>query len=760
MDGKRAYGVRRTAYGVRLMRQRRGRAAGGKVPAADRASRREPGAWVAAAALALVVGLAYSNSFRAALILDNVPIILQDPRLRAADWSSLGAILSRNYWWPTGDSNLYRPLTTLTYWVNYSLLGNGANPGGYHAVNLLLHWANALLAFLLVRSVSGRAWVALVAAAVFASHPLTVESVTNVVGRADLLAGVSILGGLCLYRMFLAAGTPRWPWLIALGLLYVAGVFSKESAVVLPALMLLHDVLFPLDRRATAGETLRRSAARAWPAYASLVPGVVLPVAARWAVFHEAPVLAQFGGDNPIVNAPYWTAVMTALKVAGYYLALFVWPARLSADYSYNAITAFGWTATTGQDLHAWVALACLGALAVVMVASWRRQPALAFFLGLAGITFLPASNLLVPIGTIMAERLMYVPLVGLAAAATIALELLGRRLVARRVGADSHRWARAGLVLAGALVAGLLVRTHVRNEDWTSSLRLWSSAALVVPESYKVHKALAFEVMQSDPSAGRVDEAIAAAERSIGIVERADLPLAQQPAGLYAEAGSYRLRKAQLLSARGSAGEAQAEIVQALTWLERAETIDREATRASRERLVLTGSVAPQLAVAGSAFIYRSLATAYLGAGQPLRAVTAAGHLQRIAPGHFDPHYMRGVTEAASAQFEEQRGNQRDVETHLDLAAVNLVAATLLNPAHRESWSLLSKVYGYLAPMPSAVIVSSDAPRLNMEHPVVAGHVRRAGAQLVAQLSAAGLERDATALRDRLARDFGLPQE
>jgi hypothetical protein len=625
-------------------------------------------------------------------------------------------------------------------------------------VNLLLHWANAWLAILLVRDVSGRAWVALISAAVLASHPLTVESVTNVVGRADLLAGASILGGLCLYRRYLGAGVRKWPWLVGLGSSYVAGVFSKESAVVLPALMLLHDVLFPVDRRATAAETLRRGAARVWPAYASLVPGAVLLVAARWAVFRGAPVLAQFGGDNPIVNVPVWTGAMTALKVAGYYLALFAWPARLSCDYSYDAIAVFGWTATAGQDPHAWVALAILTAIGAVGVASRRVEPALAFFLGLAAIAFLPTSNLLFPIGTIMAERLMYVPVVGLAAAATIALDRIGRRLMAGRRSPELNPLAWAGLVLAGVIVVGFIARTHGRNEDWTSSLRLWSSAARVVPGSYKVHKALALEAMAADPPGGRVDEAIAAAERGIGIIERAGLPLAQQPAGLFAEAGSYRLRKAQLLSARGSAGEAQSEIAQALLWLARAETIDREMTRASRERLARTHAITSQLPETGSAFIYRTLATAYLGAGQPLRALTAAQDLQRIAPAHFDAHYMRGVAEAASAQFEEGRGNLRDVETHLDLAAVNLVAATLLNPAHRESWSLLSKVYGYIAPTPAAIIVASEGHRLNLAHPVVAGHVRRAGTELVAQLDAAGLEREATTLRGRLARDFGLP--
>jgi tetratricopeptide (TPR) repeat protein len=720
---------------------------------------RGPRLALAAGVLAVVCGLAYWNSFRAALILDNVPIILQDTRLRAIDWRSVRDILTLNYWWPTGDSNLYRPLATLSYWFNYSVLAGGQNPIGYHAANLLLHWLNTVLAFLLVRGVTGRAWVALVAAAVLASHPLTVESVTNVVGRADLLAGLSILGGLCLYRGFLGAvGRRRLPWLVALGATYAAGVFSKESAVVLPALMLLHDLLFPPAPCPTRTATIRQTAARAWPAYASILPGLALLMWARWALFYAAAPLVQFGGDNPIVNAPFWTGLMTAVKVAGYYLSLFVWPARLSCDYSYEAVTLFGWTLTSGQDPHAWLALAAVAGLTMTAAASWRRQPAVPFFLGLAAIAFLPTSNLLFPIGTIMAERLMYVPAVGLAAAVVLVFAMAGERLAAGWPSGSPRARAAGMVVLAVCAVCALGVRTSVRNEDWTSSLQLWSSAARAVPESYKVHKAVALATMESDPSGGRVDEAIALARRSIGIIEQAALPLAQQPAGLYAEAGSYRLRKAQLLTGRGLSHEAEAETAAALSLLRRAERIDRELNRLARERLERRGRSPGEIPDVGSAFIYRTLATAYIGAGDPLAAVAASEYLQRISPGHFDAHYMRGVAEAAAAQFEEPRGRPDAVDAHLERAAISLIAATVLNPGHRESWSLLAKVYGYVAPAPQAVVMSGGLGRLNRDNPIVARHVPMACAQLLAQLRSAGLRDEAAALRDRMIKDLGVP--
>ena len=323
--------------------------------------------WPAAAGiLALVCLAAYWNSFRAELLLDNQTIILKDPRLASASWQSVRDIFDHHYWWPSLESYLYRPLTTLSYWFNYSVFGNGASPAGYHAVNLLLHAVNALLVFALVRGVSGRPWAALVAAAVFASHPLTVESVTNVVGRADLLAAMSVVGGLLLYRRFLAsAGWRRMAWLAGLGMAYLAGVFCKESAVVLPGVMLLHDVAFPVVSAPSRAATFRGSLARAWPGYAAVLPGLAVLLWARWIMFRDSPLFGQFASDNPIVIAPFWTGVMTAVKVTGYYLALLIWPADLSCDYSYNAITLFGWTLTAGQDPHAWAALAAvLGLLA------------------------------------------------------------------------------------------------------------------------------------------------------------------------------------------------------------------------------------------------------------------------------------------------------------------------------------------------------------------------------------------------------------
>ena len=138
--------------------------------------------------LGVLILIFYWNSFTAGLLFDSDSIIKMDPRLRGLNWINLQNILTRNYWWPNDEGTLYRPLTTLTYLFNYSILENGENVAGYHAVNFLLHWANAWLVVLITRRLTGRIDLAALTAGLFAVHPVNTEAVTNVVGRADLLA--------------------------------------------------------------------------------------------------------------------------------------------------------------------------------------------------------------------------------------------------------------------------------------------------------------------------------------------------------------------------------------------------------------------------------------------------------------------------------------------------------------------------------------------------------------------------------------------
>jgi tetratricopeptide (TPR) repeat protein len=446
--------------------------------------------------------IAYSNSFQAGLVFDNASVIGQDPRIRQATPQNIASILTGGYRYSTNTAGLYRPLTTFSFLLNYAVFGNGSRPAGYHWGNLAVHGVNVALAYALGIAVFGETAPAWALAAIWGLHPVLTESVTNIVGRADLLAAFGVLAGLlCYVRAASAAGRRRLAWLAGIMAAQTAGLFSKESAVVLPGIMLAYDLTW-LDRTTWRGRA---------PAYAALA----LPFAAFFYLRGQLhPHMLVSFADNPLVNAGFLTARLTAVEVIGNFLWLFLWPARLSADYSFNALPLFGWRASNWEEAKALIAIAvCLGAALLILILAVRGRCAgkpMLFFLAFFFIAVSPTSNLIVIIGSIMAERFLYLPSVGLAGCVVAAIYALVRRNPRRRPATARVAWAALGV-----LCLALAARTYARNFDWKDELSLWRSAVNVCPGSAKAHYNLG-KALESLP--GRLPEAIAEYRASLRI--------------------------------------------------------------------------------------------------------------------------------------------------------------------------------------------------------------------------------------------------
>ena len=453
-------------------------------------------------ALWVLIFAAYSNSFQAGLLFDSVGVIEQDPRIREATPQNIQSILTGQYWYVNKTAGLYRPVTNSSYLLNYAVLGNGTRPASYHWVNFALHGINGALVYALGVLVFGQPALAWALAAIWGLHPVLTESVTNIVGRADLLAAFGVLAGLlCHARGASVAGSRRWAWLAALVVAQTVGLFSKESAIILPGIMLLYDLTWP-ERSRWRGRA---------PAYAALA----LPFAAFFYLRggFDTHMLIEFT-ENPLVNAGFWTARLTAVKVVGKFLWLFLWPRRLSADYSYHAIPLFGWRVSSWEDAKALIALTfCLGAglLAILLAVRWRRtgKPSL-FFLVFFFVALLPTSNLIIIIGSIMAERFLYLPSVGLAGCLVAAIHALTQW--------SSRKWRaapRAAWVTMGLLCLAFAARTYARNFDWQDERSLWTSTVNAYPESARPHYNLGTALAQIP---GRLPDAIAEFESALRI--------------------------------------------------------------------------------------------------------------------------------------------------------------------------------------------------------------------------------------------------
>ncbi|HTM47195.1 MAG TPA: hypothetical protein VL285_00840 [Bryobacteraceae bacterium] len=471
------------------MKHRRERKSEPRVEGA--AAKRAPGKWTIRAGLLAIAFAAYFNSFGLGLAQDSFALITQDARIREVTGANLALIVQKDYWWPKPGDHLYRPVTTASLLFNYAVLGAGASPAGYHWVNFLLHGLNVWLVYELASRLLRRAGPAFLAAALWAAHPINTESVVNIVGRSDLLAAMSALGGLLLYAR--AVERPDGPTAAPAALLFAvctAGVFSKESAAVLPGLMLLWDLSFGI------GET-RAGVARRVPFYAAAGAALALLFVARRFVFSGLPWPQFVHLDNPLREAGFWPARWTAIKVLGLDLWLLAFPLQLSSDRSYNQIPLAG-----AADPFAWIAFAVIAGVLWAAVARRRRDPVMFWAAGFIGMTLLPTSNLVAPIGTIMGERFLYLP----AAAFTIALAALAYRL----------ERPQAVTIALAALAMIYAVRANARTREWNSNLTLAEADVQTAPQSVRLHDTLAKSLFEQGEH--NLDRAIEEQEKAWAI--------------------------------------------------------------------------------------------------------------------------------------------------------------------------------------------------------------------------------------------------
>jgi hypothetical protein len=692
--------------------------------------------------LVLVVAvplLAYANSFSTGFPLDNKALILQDARVHEASRETLDLILAHTYWWPIGESGLYRPVTTLSYLFNYAVIGNADRAFGYHVFNLAFHILNVLLAFALLRRIAGGTAVPAATAAIWAVHPLSTEAVTNIVGRADLLAGFAVLCGLLIYAKSIDATCRRQiGWLVALAVTTTLGVFAKESAVTIAALIPLYAVAFHASpniamrgRAKSAGQSsakgrpegrpLQRTAVehglQAVPLVAAALT-LTIPLLLLWyqraIVFGAAPAAEFPFVDNPIAGAPFWSGRLTAVAVAGRYLWKTVWPVTLSADYSYAQIPL-----ATGQPTEwaEWivVALALTGTIVL-----WRRHRPAFFFAAFAIITFAPASNLLFPAGTIMAERVMYLPSVGVIALAVFALDAAARRL---------HTPAILGAATA-VIVLLFAIRTWHRNTEWTSDVTLWSAAVDASPRSFKAHRGLAEALYDSGPAHTNIDAVVGEIGKSVAIL--APLPDAVNDSRTFRQAGAFYMEQ-------GDAAAAAPDRTVAMPPARR-HAYEQAAPLLLRSLAIIDAAHGPAVD-SRRADALRLLSAVYTRLDDGAKAVDAATRARALEPAN-----PVGYRQSAAAFLIAERPED---------AAVALMVGSMVTADKGLREELVTLYRDGLDPLGCAVVQTPNGAALNPSCVTVRRHVCAATTEAVAIHQRAGRADQARRLHESAARQF-----
>ncbi|HEY8154205.1 MAG TPA: tetratricopeptide repeat protein [Myxococcota bacterium] len=396
--------------------------------------------------------LVFAGSLGGGYVLDDTRLVRDNPEITSPRRAL--AYFGEDYWWPHRVSGLYRPLTLLSFSVDHAV-GAGA-PLVFHASNLALHAVCSLLVLALFRALGASAAVSVGGASLFAALAVHTEVVANLAGRSELLAAAFALAALLAHvrggRLAFAAPP-----------LFGAALLCKESAIALPLVMLLYDWLWRREHPLST----RRNAALA----ASLLAVALGYLALRSFALEGSPLPVPSRMDNPLVELALPLRVLNALAVAQRYLGLLLFPAVLRYDYSLAQIPLL---VSFREPMALLVLFACaLELCATIWIA--RRSRLAAFGLGLSLASFAVVSNLAIPIGTILGERLLYFPSVGFCLLVALGLERLLR----------SHpRALPAALALLVALNAA---RAAVRTSEWKSEERLYLADLPRSPNSARV---------------------------------------------------------------------------------------------------------------------------------------------------------------------------------------------------------------------------------------------------------------------------------
>ena len=406
--------------------------------------------------------------------LDDEDYVYENPEvLRGLTWQGIPWAFTHCY-----ASNWF-PMTWMSHMVDCQLYG--LDPGGHHLTSVLLHAATSILLFLVLRQMTGSLWPSAFVAAVFAIHPLRVESVAWVSERKDVLSGLFFMLTLAAYVRYARAAFSLGRYLmVALG--FAIGLMSKPMLVTLPFVLLLLDY-WPLRRMSPTAHRPVLAALR--PLVVEKIPLFGLSIASCAMTIHaQAETLATIS-DVPVAYRIGNAAVSYIV-----YLGQMVFPVRLAPFYPLFA-----------DGLPVWkvgLALVLLVGISVGVFLLRRKRPWLLvgwlWYLGMLA----PVIGLLQVGNQAHADRYTYLPQIGI---------YLLVAWVARDA-FSSRRWGR--LILGAAslsVIAALMACATIQTSYWRNSMSLWTHTLSCTSRNYAAYNNLGIVFFQRGQAAQAIDE-------------------------------------------------------------------------------------------------------------------------------------------------------------------------------------------------------------------------------------------------------------
>ncbi|MBU0677574.1 MAG: tetratricopeptide repeat protein [Verrucomicrobia bacterium] len=380
-------------------------------------------------------------------------------------------------WLPRGIVvSLWHPVTNFSHMLDCQFFGLDA--GAHHRSNLMLHMLNVLLLFYLLNRMTGALLRSAFVAALFAVHPLNVDSVAWIAERKNLLSTLLWLSCIWSYLHYLKAPSLRRMALLAL--LFLLGLMSKAMLITLPVTLILLDI-WPLERRAKD----RPFVAALWDSVLEKAPLFIIAMA------FGLETLRSQGGSGAMIphdDFPFHWRLAYAANNYVFYLLKMVWPTKLSVIYPRP-------TAALPAGICVLDTLILLSITLGAVLCFRRKRYMLTGWLWYL-ITMAPVCGLFAAGMAVKADRFAYVPLIGI-----FIILVWGTSELSRR-----GKAARRALFCAGILIVGsLLVSARMQLSVWRNSLSLFQHAVSVTDNNASAHNNLGVALKDK----GSVEEAL-----------------------------------------------------------------------------------------------------------------------------------------------------------------------------------------------------------------------------------------------------------
>ncbi|HLE86881.1 MAG TPA: tetratricopeptide repeat protein [Candidatus Brocadiaceae bacterium] len=417
----------------------------------------------------------YLNATYGKFVYDDFKIIVENCFIK--EWKYFPKIFTKDYFTISGEMS-YRPIVTISYFVDYAIWR--LNPFGFHLTNVILHTLNAVLFYLLLNAVLQNKKIVLFSTLFFVTHLALVETINAVGYREDLLSATFLLVSLIYFvksdnLLYRTNNQRGFTLFYAISLIaYLCALFSKEMAITFPVLLPLFTIF---------------SGKKIWPGILKRFKGIYIGyitvslfyIIIRFIVFRNHELKAAYQPGGFLVNT------LTMIKILASYIKLSFFPFNLNADYVVPLVK----TPLEGSFI---LSITFLISIFIIFAILTKLRNMFACWMAWFFIMILPVMNIL-PIGNIMAERYLYIPVMGFCVAKGILIYRITDRTLSPRA-IPLRRMVQ--LVLVILMIGGYGFSIIWKNGDWRDELTLWTKTIQRSPNSQRAHCNLGNVYMES----------------------------------------------------------------------------------------------------------------------------------------------------------------------------------------------------------------------------------------------------------------------